>query len=307
MLENKVIVIAGAAGRIGRALALEVCESGAFAILADIDIKKVEELALKINKKIKAKNTPFYEEDEAKKSKAKARLALLKKGKIIKAKDFKEEEFIYEKPKLNNKSKPAFAFFLDCSSEQSLASLILEAKKRFGRISAFVNTSYPYGKLEPACGYLNSSYAQINDLLNAHLASYILAAQSFARYFVEEGGGNIINLSSIMGVFAPNFKNYEGTKMLSPLEYSVIKAGINHLSKFLAKLLFNTGVRVNALAAGGIEDGQAKPFLKAYKAQCASKGMLKPKDLCPLLLFLLSDESRYITGEVFVIDDGWGL
>lgn len=53
-----------------------------------------------------------------------------------------------------------------------------------------------------------------------------------------------------MGVYAPKFENYEGTSMQSSLEYSVIKAGINHMSSWLAKELFNQNIRVNTLASG---------------------------------------------------------
>ncbi|EHT5373599.1 SDR family oxidoreductase, partial [Campylobacter jejuni] len=56
-----------------------------------------------------------------------------------------------------------------------------------------------------------------------------------------------------------------------------------------------------------ILDNQNELFLKAYRKCCASKGMLDADDICGTLVFLLSDESRFITGQTLVVDDGWGL
>lgn len=109
-----------------------------------------------------------------------------------------------------------------------------------------------------------------------------------------------------MGVYAPKFENYEGTSMQSSLEYSVIKAGINHMGTWLAKELFNQNIRVNTLASGEFRQSK-RTFLKAYRKCCASKGMLDADDICGTLVFLLSDESRFITGQTLVVDDGWGL
>lgn len=195
---------------------------------------------------------------------------------------------------------------LDCTSQASLDEAIAFASS-LGKLHGFVNTTYPRGSLGLSQEYLESSYAQICDALNSHLASYILAAQSFAKHFKAQDEGVIINLSSIMGVYAPKFEVYEGTSMISPLEYSVIKAGINHLGCFLAKLLFNTGVRVNTLAAGGIKDAQPVSFLKAYRKNCSSKGMLEADDVSKAAIFLLSDFAAAITGQTLVVDDGWGI
>ena len=95
--------------------------------------------------------------------------------------------------------------------------------------------------------------------------------------------------------------------MDSPIEYSIIKAGVCHMTSSMAKYLANTGIRANAIAPGGILDNQPQSFLDKYRSYCTSKGMLNPQDLCGALIFLLSESSRYINGQVLVVDDGWGL
>lgn len=196
---------------------------------------------------------------------------------------------------------------LDITSKESLNEAILKTEQKYKKIDAFVNSSYPYGKNWGKTPYYELSYEELCENLNLHLGGFILASQEFVKYFKKQGYGNIINLGSIMGIYAPKFENYKNTSMQSSLEYSVIKAGINHLGTWLAKELFNTNIRVNTLAAGGILDNQPQVFLDAYRKCCASKGMLEASDLCGTLVFLLSDASKFITGQTLVVSDGWGL
>ena len=92
-----------------------------------------------------------------------------------------------------------------------------------------------------------------------------------------------------------------------PVEYSAIKSGVLHLTRYFAQYLKGTQIRVNAISPGGIKDGQPESFLRAYASFCATKGMLDPSDLTGSLTFLLSDMSQYITGQNIVVDDGFSL
>ena len=241
MLSKKVILIAGACGRIGLALSKMALKYNATVVLADINEKRLAELSKEF-------------------------------------KDFKD--------------KTAFVV-LDSTSKKSIND-------------AFVNATYPLAKIKTK-PYYELEYEEICAQLNIHLGSFILASQEAVKFFKKQGYGNIINLSSIMGSFAPKFENYKNTNMQSSLEYSVIKAGINHLGVWLAKELFNTNIRVNTVVSGGILDKQDENFLQAYRACCASKGMLEADDVCGLIVFLLSDLSLYIRGQSLVVDDGWSL
>ncbi|TQR33813.1 flagellin modification protein A [Campylobacter sp. MIT 99-7217] len=256
LLENKLIVVAGACGRIGKALCKKILASAGEVVLADINEEKMKEFAKELET------------------------------------EFKKEVFFVK---------------MDICSRRNLQENIEKIALKFKKIDAFVNSSYPFGKDWGKVPYYELEYEQICESLNLHLGGFMLAAQEFVRFFKKQGYGNIINLSSIMGVYAPKFENYAGTSMQSSLEYSVIKAGINHLGVWLAKELFNTNIRVNTLVSGGILDNQPEIFLQAYRKCCASKGMLEAHDVCGALVFLLSDESKFITGQSLVVADGWGL
>ena len=106
---------------------------------------------------------------------------------------------------------------------------------------------------------------------------------------------------------APDFSIYEGTSMTTPVEYAVIKSGLIHLTKYMAKYLGGSNVRVNVISPGGINNGQPPSFTKAYGAKCLNKGMLDPADLTGALVFLLSDLSTYVNGQNLVVDDGFTL
>ena len=143
--------------------------------------------------------------------------------------------------------------------------------------------------------------------LSRHLGGAILFSQSILEYFKEQGNGNLIHISSIQGVAAPKFEHYEGAGMGSPVEYSAIKAGLIALTRYLAKYYKGNGIRVNCISPGGILDNQPESFIDNYRASCNEKGLLNSKDVVGTLLFLLSDHSKYITGQNIIIDDGWSL
>jgi NAD(P)-dependent dehydrogenase (short-subunit alcohol dehydrogenase family) len=75
----------------------------------------------------------------------------------------------------------------------------------------------------------------------------------------------------------------------------------------MAKYLKGTNIRVNCLSPGGIFDNQNEKFLSKYNDKCLNKGMLDANDLTGTLLFLISDQSKYINGQNLIVDDGFTL
>ena len=167
--------------------------------------------------------------------------------------------------------------------------------------------------IQDAIDYLDNKYHKIDEYqdfcenTNLHLGGYFLTSQKFIRYFVKQGSGNIVNISSIYGVITPRFEIYKDTEMGMPVEYAVIKAALIHLTKYMAKYCQDKNIRINVMSPGGVLDGQPQLFLDRYNANCASKGMLDKQDLGGTLLYLLSDMSKYVNGQNIVIDDGFSL
>jgi NAD(P)-dependent dehydrogenase (short-subunit alcohol dehydrogenase family) len=194
----------------------------------------------------------------------------------------------------------------DITDVTSIDGLIDELYRHHGRIDAVVNNAYPrnanFGRRMEEV-----TYADFCENLSLHLGGYFLVAQRFVAHFRAHGGGNVVNVASIYGVVAPRFEIYEGTSMTMPVEYAAIKAAIIHLTRYFAQYCKSDRIRCNALAPGGIRDGQPESFQKRYDANCGPKGMLDPQDVSGALLFLLSDASRHMTGQTLVVDDGFTL
>jgi NAD(P)-dependent dehydrogenase (short-subunit alcohol dehydrogenase family) len=200
----------------------------------------------------------------------------------------------------------SYAAPLDITDPDSVLRLIELIQERSGRIDALVNNAYPrnanYGRrLEDV------AYGDFCDNVSMHLGGYFLASQKFAVAFKAQGHGNILNMASIYGVMAPRFQVYEGTSMTMPVEYAAIKSGVIHLTKYFAQYYKADGIRVNTLSPGGIFDSQPEAFLARYKEFAGAKGMLDSADILGSFVFLLSDASRYVTGQNIVVDDGFSL
>ncbi len=195
---------------------------------------------------------------------------------------------------------------VDITSKASLEALIEKVTSTYGKIDAVVNSAYPRTKTF-GNHFFDVEYDDFCKNTNLQLGGAFLVMQQFARYFKEQGYGNMVNISSIQGVVAPKFETYEGTPMSSPVAYSAIKAGVIHMTKYVAKYLKGTNIRVNCISPGGILDGQNERFLEQYKRVCLNKGMLDNADLNGTLLYLLSDLSQYVNGQNIIVDDGFSL
>ena len=195
---------------------------------------------------------------------------------------------------------------LDITSKKSLQECISYLDNKYGRIDALVNNAYPRNK-NYGRHFFDVEYDDFVENLGLNLGGYFTTSQVFAKYFKRQGYGNIVNVSSIYGVIAPKFEIYKDTSMTMPVEYSVIKSGLIHLTKYMAKYFKGMNIRVNTISPGGILDNQPELFLEKYKGECLNKGMLDKSDLKGTLVYLLSDMSKFVNGQNIVVDDGFTI
>jgi NAD(P)-dependent dehydrogenase (short-subunit alcohol dehydrogenase family) len=195
---------------------------------------------------------------------------------------------------------------MDITDANSIDRAIAVGMKKFGSVDACVNSAYPRTAVW-GTSFEELEMTDLQENLKLQLGGAILLSQRVMKYFITQGHGNLIHLSSIQGVAAPKFEHYEGTVMTSPIEYTAVKSGIISMTRWLAKYYKNNNIRVNCISPGGILDQQPQSFLENYRDSCTSKGMLDPTDVAGTVLFLISDQSLYINGQNLVIDDGWSL
>jgi len=177
-----------------------------------------------------------------------------------------------------------------------LKNLVEKVKAEFGRIDILMNNA----GTNPYYGPLMDAEEWAWDVtMNVNLKGPFLLSQLVARVMKEQGGGNIINTSSIGGLKA-------GALHI----YSVTKAALIMLTKVMAKDWGQYNIRVNAVAPGIIKTRLSEALWKepAVGEEAAKNTSLlrlgEPEDIAGVVLFLASDAARYVTGETIVIDGG---
>ena len=229
---------------------------------------------------------------------------LIKKGYNVLLGDIDNKKLLRIKNKLN--SKKLEIYHSNLSKKKDIEKFINFGLKKFKRVHGAVHCSYPRSK-KWGTKFENLEEAYLNKDLQNQLGSSIIFSQKIMKEFTKKKEGNLIFISSIQGVQSPKFDHYENLNMASPIEYSAIKSGIIAITKYLSKYFRGKNIRVNCVSPGGIEDNQPKLFKKRYKNSCNSKGLLHEDDVAKLIIFLLSDKSKYINGQNLIIDDGWTL
>jgi NAD(P)-dependent dehydrogenase (short-subunit alcohol dehydrogenase family) len=256
ILENKLVVITGGSGLMGKEFAKAVVENGGIAIIADMAVRAGEKCIEALKEELKSDKIEFIA--------------------------------------------------VDITSKKCINSMIEFLAGKYGRIDALVNNAYPrnknYGKLLE-----DVTYKDFCENVSMHLGGYFLTSQQVGLFFRKQGYGNIINIASIYGVVPPRFEIYKDCAMTMPVEYAVIKSGVLHLTKYMAKYFKGSNIRVNAISPGGILSGQPGNFLEKYNNCCLSKGMLDAQDIKGTLVYLLSDGSLYVNGQNIIVDDGFVL
>ena len=195
---------------------------------------------------------------------------------------------------------------VDTSDTNSIDKFLELGKNHFGKIDSAIHCAYPRSE-QWGTKFERLKADGLKDDLFHQLGGAILFSQRLISFYREQGYGNLVHVSSIQGVSAPKFEHYEGTKMVSPIEYSAIKSGIISITKYLAKYCKGQNIRVNCISPGGIWDNQPEIFLEKYNSTCSSKGMMDAQDLNGTIVYLLSNMSKYVNGQNIIIDDGWML
>lgn len=172
-------------------------------------------------------------------------------------------------------------------------NLIDETVKKFSRIDILVNN---------AGGSFNVATMEMSEggwdaIIRENLKSVFLCSQSAARVMIQQKRGAIVNIASIAGINAYVFN----------AAYGAAKAGIIHLTKTMAIDLARHNIRVNAIAPGFIAtEGMLQLFGARPEAvkQIPLARLGQPEDIVGGVIYLASDASLYVTGEILVIDGG---
>ncbi len=208
----------------------------------------------------------------------------------------------------------AIGMQLDVTKQESIDALLSNLVKKYGRVDSLINNA----AINPAVsdkGLDSSRFEDVtfNDLqreLNVNLIGSVLCSKTFGTHFAQNEGGTIVNISSELAILGPDQRLYKQKGLkdeeqpVKPVGYSISKAGLIGLTKYLATYWPEKGVRANAICPGGVEANQSQEFLTEITKRIPLGRMAKPHEYQALVAFLCSQASSYLTGAVISADGG---
>jgi NAD(P)-dependent dehydrogenase (short-subunit alcohol dehydrogenase family) len=190
---------------------------------------------------------------------------------------------------------------LDQGNDASILAFCERVYDRWQHVDVLVNNSV--GRSMETYG---GSLQAWRDSMEVNATGLFAISRLFLDRMMVRGTGSIINISSVQGVVAPDFKNYDGTHMTTSPDYQFHKHGMIGLTKYLAAVGGPCGVRVNAISPGGLQTpDHREPFIGQYCRRVFLGRMAQYDDIKGGVAFLASEASGYITGHNLLVDGGY--
>lgn len=226
-------------------------------------------------------------------------LALAREGANVVVSDISQKDCQKVVDEIEGMGRRGLALKCDVSSTDDVEDMVKRTVAEFGRVDILVNNAGILS-FKP---FLELTDEDWDKTLNVNLKGQFLCARAVARDMVNNKWGRIINIASISS---------GGCGIAFPLiaHYTASKGGVMALTEALALELTPRGINVNAICPGAIDTDMAKGVKEGGQlAQVLAripKGRLgQPEDIASLAVFLVSEESDYISGAAIVIDGGW--
>jgi len=194
--------------------------------------------------------------------------------------------------------KPAdtLALEADLADPKAIEAAVAQAHRQFGRIDALVNNA-GVAVFKPLLDVTLEDWQRV---MAVNLTGPFLMTQAVAPHMRDQGGGAIVNVTSISGLRASTLR----------VAYGTSKAALAHLTRQQAAELGEYGIRVNAVAPGPVDTAMAKqvhtPAIRAdYHDHIPLNRYGLERELADAIFFLCSDHASYITGQELAVDGGF--
>ena len=265
-LIGKNILVTGGAGLLGEEHARAVLESGANLIITDIDKIKLDTLTSNLLHEYSQSNIASY--------------------------------------------------ILDVSQESNIIEVSNKILETQGGVDVLINNAAIDPKVKNDSSLLESSRLenfQIEDWdmqIKVGLTGAFLCSKIFGSQMAKAKGGVILNIASDLSVIAPNQSLYYNANLpqnmqpVKPVTYSVIKAGLIGLTRYLSTYWTDKKIRCNSLSPGGVFNNQNNNFVENVSKLIPMGRMANRDEYISTIQFLCSDASSYLTGQNIVVDGG---
>jgi 3-oxoacyl-[acyl-carrier protein] reductase len=200
---------------------------------------------------------------------------------------------------IQSSGRKAIAVRADVAQHSDAEHLVLTSIETFGRLDILVNNA---GFTRPAM-LLKMTEHQWDQVVDIHLKGAFLCTQAAGRQMKEQNTGKIINVTSVAGLV--------GT--VGQVNYSAAKGGIVSMTKSIARELARYNVCANVICLGIVATDMTEKIRtdeklkEIYMNRILLKRFAEAEDIAPAFVFLASDESNYITGQLLCVDGGYGM
>ena len=265
-ITDRVAVITGGGGMLGEKHAEAIAEMGGVPVLLDIDLRKAEACATHVSETYGVR---------------------------------------------------ALGIEADITQADDVSRALSRALETFSRVDILINNAANDPKVEgpgPSGGHWsrleNFPLEVWNRDIAVGLTGAFLCSKTFGAEMARRGKGVIVNVASDLGVIAPDQRIYREPDTLSdqqpvkPVTYSVVKAGVLGLTRYLATYWPDRAVRVNAISPGGVYTNQDEAFVQRLSNLIPLGRMAFKDEYKGAIIFLCSDASSYMTGANLVVDGG---
>ncbi|MBD1141561.1 SDR family oxidoreductase [Pelagibacterales bacterium SAG-MED32] len=264
-LENKIIVITGAAGLLGRNHTHAVAAYGGIPVLIDINKKGL----LKLNEEIET-----------------------------------------------NYNISCEVYAIDITNENELKKNARQIFSKYKKIDGLVNNAAINPHVTKS---KNINFSRLENFklstwqkeIDVGLTGAFLCTKYYGYYISKnKKGGSIINISSDLGLIAPDQNLYskknisKNKQPVKPVTYSVIKSGMIGLTKYISTYWADSNVRCNVLCPGGVLNDQKNDFLERVYERIPLKRLANSNEYQSTLIWMLSDSSSYLNGAIIPVDGG---
>jgi NAD(P)-dependent dehydrogenase (short-subunit alcohol dehydrogenase family) len=264
-LRDKIIIVTGASGLLGREHVKAIINAGGIPILLDLNQKRLDEQIAELKNEFNQNITGY-------------------------AVDITDEDRV----KLN------------CN----------HIIRKYGKIDGLVNNAANNPKVESSTEVNFSRLENFpvsiwNNDIDVALKGTFLCIKYYGFEISKNiNGGSIVNISSDLGLIAPDQRLYkikglkESLQPVKPITYSVVKSGIIGITKYMSTYWAEKNVRCNVICPGGVENNQDSIFVSELIKRIPMNRMAKQNEYHGILIFLLSSASSYINGAVIAADGG---